>query len=615
MIIIDHIEDTGQLLCQSIFLRIAKPIVYFIFMEEIKNSAAIRFILSYLKKHTLSVISGLFVLIAVDSTQLIIPKIIQQTLDTIGNSTYSGNLILQKSLLILGLAVLMVILRFFWRFFIVRPSRQIEEQMRNDMFEKLLSLTSAYFNRTRTGDLMALFINDLNAIRMASGMGLIGLIDAVFMSSMSLCFMLWISPRLTLFTILPLPIIIIIFIKAGPLIQSRFTAVQKGFDVISSHTQESFSGIRVIKGFVQEEMEYKRFYESCNEYVVRNLNLVKVWGLLFPSITMLASASLALLLFFGSREVIGEKLSIGQYVSFFFYINLLVWPMIATGWVFNVMQRGIASSKRVLELLSSKPDIQPALHNEREIDCKGKIEFRNLHFSYSTESKDVLRGINLTIPRGSSLGIIGKPGSGKTTLVSLICHLYPVKNGQLFIDNTEINDIPLEQLRSSISYVPQDSFLFSDTLRENISFSKQSGILDTHIAEVVIKAAIHDDIEKFSDKYETRIGERGITLSGGQKQRIAIARALLSDKNILILDDALSAVDASTDREIRANLFSTVRSKTTIIIAHRISTVKDCDQIIVLSDGTITERGNHGQLLKNDGFYAHLFNLQNIQDI
>lgn len=582
-------------------------------MNQKANMSALRFLLGYLYKHRVSLFLGLIVLIAVDSFQLIIPKIIQHILDVVAGTQFSKTIILKNSLLIIGLAILMVILRFFWRFFIVRPSRKIEQQMRNDMFEKLMKLSSSYFNRVKTGDLMALFINDLNAIRMASGMGLIGLIDAVFMSTMSLIFMISISPRLTLMTIIPLPIIIIIFIKTGAAIQKRFTAVQSSFDTISSHCQEAFSGIRVIKGFVQEMQERNFFYSSCNDYVNQNIRLVKLWGVLFPSITMLASSSVVLLFYFGSQQVISRDLTIGQFVSFSFYINLLVWPMIATGWVFNLMQKGLASTRRVLELLTTTSDIEtPALVTKSRM-LKGNVEFRELTFRYAKDTRDVLRNISFFVPAGSSVGIIGKAGCGKTTLVSLLCHLYKIERGQLFIDGTDINDIPQEILRSSISYVPQDSFLFSDTIKENIAFSEDGAVSDEAVEYAARIASVHEDIMKFQNGYATKIGERGITLSGGQKQRIAIARAILADSSVLIMDDSLSAVDPITEGQIKANLKSVVKGKTSFIIAHRISTIKECDLILVLSEGQIAESGTHEQLITNDGLYKRLYDLQRMR--
>jgi ATP-binding cassette subfamily B protein len=449
---------------------------------------------------------------------------------------------------------------------------------------------------------------------MASGMALIGLVDAIFLSTMSLFFMFSINPRLTLYTIIPLPLIILILTKTGKIIQKRHLDVQKSFDAISSHTQESISGVRVLKSFVQEQHENNRFTTLCNHYAKANLSLVKIWGFLFPSITLLGSLSLSILLFFGSKLVILQELTIGQFVSFTFYINLLIWPMIATGWVFNMIQRGIASSKRVLELMETKSDVWVHPVKSTDDPIKGKIEIRNLSFSYASDSKRVLSDISFTIERGSSLGIIGKPGSGKSTLASLLFHLYPVDQGCIFIDDTDVNHIKLPILRSSISYVPQDSSLFSDTIKENIGFGVKYDITQDNIESAAKSAAVHKDIMSFSHGYSTQIGERGITLSGGQKQRLAIARAILTDSPILILDDALSAVDSATEKQILLSIDDIIRKRTTIMIAHRISTVKNCDSIIVLSEGKITERGSHSELLELDGFYARLYNLQKIRE-
>lgn len=578
-----------------------------------KNSEAVKFLFVYLGRHKISLLIGILILVAIDSVQLVIPKIVEHILDVIAGSSFSEELILKNSLLILSLAILMLVMRFFWRYFIVRPSRLIEKQMRDDMFEALLRLSQSFFNRTKTGDLMALFVNDINAVRMATGMGLVGIVDSIFLSTMAFVFMMSISFKLTFLTVLPMPLIIIIFIKTGTAIQNRFTDVQNSFDSISSHSQEAFSGIRVIKGFVQERKERTRFYESCDKYVAKNIHLAKLWGIQFPSITMLASLSLVFLFYFGCRMVIARELTIGQFVSFSFYINLLVWPMIAIGWVFNLLARGLASSQRIVDMMKTKPDVSVPPEPSIRTAVKGKIEFRDLSFSYGNGSGNVLENLSFTVPPGGSIGIIGKPGAGKTTIASLICHVYKVDRGRIFIDDTDINDVPLSSLRSAISYVPQDSFLFSDTIRENITFSRDKETAEQEVSGVAAIASVNNDIVEFTDGYQTRIGERGITLSGGQKQRIAIARALLADSSILILDDALSAVDPVTETRIKAGLSSEIRKKTSVIIAHRISTVKDCDQIIVLSDGKIIERGNHGELIRMDGFYARLYELQSMQ--
>jgi ATP-binding cassette subfamily B multidrug efflux pump len=586
--------------------------------SPISTSRAIRFLVTHLRRHAFSLFLGFIVLIGVDLLQLIIPRIIQRTLDSLGNSTYDQSLVVTNTLLILLFAGAMVLLRFLWRLFIVKPSRMIEERMRNDLFGHIEKLSAPFFNRTKTGDLMALFVNDIGAIRMATGMALIGLFDAVFMSAMSLAFMIAINPRLTLITTAPLPIVVFLFTRVGSLIQSRFTAVQESFATISSHSQESFSGVRVIKSFAQEGVEHDILAGRCNKYVKENLALTRVWGFVFPAITLLASFSYALLLLYGSRLVMQNDLTIGEFISFTFYINMLVWPMVATGWVFNLFQRGIASAKRVLEIADSEPDVRAASAQKKTSDpIGGTIDFRNCTFRYGPELPAVLRDITLTVPAGSSLGIIGRPGSGKSTLLSLLFHQYPLDRGMLFIDGRDINELPLETLRSSIAYVPQDSFLFSDTIASNIGFSAEaSSATRAAIEQAAVRADIHRDISTFPLGYETRIGERGVTLSGGQKQRVAIARALMADSaRILLLDDALSSVDAATEEQILSNIRPVLRGKTAILIAHRISTIKRCDQIIVIDEGTIIEQGDHERLVAASGFYRKLYDLQRIKGL
>jgi ATP-binding cassette subfamily B protein len=579
-------------------------------MTPAGNRRAIRFLLSHLKRHRNSLSLGFIVLVGVDTLQLVIPRIIQNILDGLGSADPAK--VIRQSLLIVIMAILMLILRFFWRLFIVKPSRRIEERMRTDLFGHLEKLSAPFFNRTKTGDLMALFVNDIGAIRMALGMGLVGLFDAVFMSTLSLAFMAAIDPLLTLIIVAPMPLIIFIFIRMGRLMQARHTAVQESFGVISTHTQESFSGIRVIKGFGREEHELARFREHCDDYAEKNLSLTKLWGIIFPTITLLTSVSFCLLMFFGGQQVLHTTLTLGQFVAFMFYINLLIWPVVAIGWVWSMMQRAIASSKRLLEILESAPDVRVITSDTPLPPIAGEIECKNLSFTYASDKADALHDITIDIPANSSLGIIGKPGSGKTTLASLLFHLYPIPESRLFIDKTDINRMPLGQLRHAIAYVPQDSFLFSDTIRANIAFAQEDNTVSPdRIEEAARIAGVHDEICRFADRYETRIGERGITLSGGQKQRIAIARALLADHaRILVLDDALSSVDSSTEALILRNMQNAIRRRTSIIIAHRISTIRQCDRIIVLDNGRIVESGTHDELSNGVGLYARLARLQ-----
>jgi ATP-binding cassette subfamily B multidrug efflux pump len=583
---------------------------------DARKGEAFGFLLSYIKQHLPSVLMGVLVLMGVDFFQLIIPKFVQRSIDVLGQGAFSGDLIVQNTLIILALAFGMIVLRFFWRLLIVGSARKIERDVRQDMFSHLQGLGFSYFNATQTGSIMALMINDVSAIRMATGPSFIALTDALFMGSLSLFFMLSINVKLTLLSILPLPVILLIIAKFGPMIQSRFKAVQESFAQISSRAQEAFSGIRVVKGFVQEEYEIDQFERRCGDYVEKNLKLIRVWGLFFPTVTLLANLSLAILYLVGGRSVIQNSLSFGEFVSFAMYINLLVWPVIAIGWVFNLLQKGIASAQRILELMNTDPDVYDSERVSRAVKrIRGEIRIQNLTFSYHKGAKPVLQDISLALDEGGSLGIMGKPGSGKSTIVSLLFRLFPLQEHCLFIDGREIHEIPLAVLRGAIGYVPQDSFLFSDTIRNNMSFGMdENSIQMEEIERVAGLVSLHEEIMSFHDGFDTLVGERGITLSGGQRQRLSIARAILKRPDILVLDDAFSAVDAAKETQILQNIHTEMKDRTRIIISHRVSTVKDCDIIVVLQMGKIIEQGTHAQLLEKRGYYSRLFELQKLED-
>jgi ATP-binding cassette, subfamily B, multidrug efflux pump len=577
--------------------------------QTIPTGRAIRFLISYMRRYRFSIAIGIALLIVVDIVQLIIPRIIKTIIDALGNQSFSWDVILKNVVMIASLALFMTIVRFCYRMLIFFPSRKIETGIRDDLFAHITGLSFSFFNATKTGDLLALFTNDLNAVRMATGMALIGITDAFFLGTLSLVFMLSINVKLTLLAISPLPLIIIVMLRFGGLIQSRFRGVQESFGAMSSYAQESLSGIRVVKGFLQEKSQMKDFSLRCDDYVEKNIRLVRLWGALFPLIGFFGAFSFGLLYLIGGRQAILGELSLGTFVSFMSYIQLFIWPIMAIGWVYNILQRGIASTKRLLELMETTAEVRVAAASHIA-PIRGEITFRKLSFRYSEGGRDVLQDISLTIPAGGSLGVIGRPGAGKTTLISLLFHLFPIERGRLFIDGQDINDVPLATMRRSIGYVPQDSFLFSDTIENNIAFGLNHSPDAQSIRKVSSVAALDKDVSLFPDGYSTVIGERGVTLSGGQKQRLSIARAIALAPAILIFDDALSSIDAATEREILTALASETKGRTSIVIAHRISTVRACDSIIVLDSGRIAEQGKHEELVSRGGWYAKLNELQ-----
>ncbi|MFW6182072.1 MAG: ABC transporter ATP-binding protein, partial [Spirochaetota bacterium] len=540
---------------------------------------ALSFILSYVRRHLWAVSAGVAVLMSVDALQILIPRIVQGIIDALGKESFSNQLILSRTLLILALAMGMVVLRFLWRLFILGSSWKIEREVREDMFGHLQRLGFSFFNRTQTGHLMALMVNDVNAVRMATGLSFLALTDALFMGALSLGFMLSINPRLTLFAVAPLPCIVLMITRFGPLIQERFKAVQAGFSDISTRTQEAFSGIRVVKGYVQERPETRGFEETCDAYVDRNLALIRIWGFFFPAVTLFANLATAILYLVGGREVMAGALSFGEFVAFSMYLGLLIWPVIAIGWVVTLLQRGIASAKRILEVMKQELDVRGpeppdeprggGLVSPRRVS--GRIDLQGVSFCYDQEQRYVLRDVTLSVPAGASAGIMGKPGSGKSTLISLLFRLFPLREGRILLDGVPVERIPLDVLRRSIGYVPQDPFLFSDTVEKNIAFG-----LDEHDPDEVARYArivdMDEEIRSFTRGYRTLVGERGVTLSGGQKQRLSIARALMVHPRILVLDDALSSVDAETEQKVLARVREEMRGRTMIIISHRVST-------------------------------------------
>lgn len=574
----------------------------------------LRHIEEFLKAKKMRYIWGIIVLIFVDGLQLIVPKLLGFLTDSLKAHTLTMKQIYLYIFLIIAIAILVAVFRYIWRMLIMGTSRELEFWLRNKLFSHLEKLSLNYFHHTKTGDLMAHATNDINAVRMALGPGIVMFTDAVFLSISTIFIMIIsVDRKLTLIALLPLPFMAFTVSFFGRLIQKRFRKVQESFSFLTDKAQESFSGVRVIKSFVQETKEVENFAQSNEDYLIKNMSLIKVWGMMFPMVIFMSALSFVITLYFGGILVIDNVISLGQFVSFISYLGMLTWPMMAIGYVINVLQRGMASMVRLNKIFDTMPEIYDGKNTLAIDSFEETIEFKNLTFTYPGATVPALSDIDLKLEKGKKLAIIGKTGSGKSTLANLILRLYNVDRGSIFIGGYDINDIPISLLKRDIGCVPQDNFLFSCTIRENIAFADENLSME-RIEEAAKIAGVYDDIMGFPQKFETLLGERGVTLSGGQKQRISIARAIVKNPGILILDDCLSAVDTKTEEKILKNIKEVTKDMTTIIIAHRISTIKDADEIIVLDEGRIVERGNHEELVELGGYYNNIYQKQLLEE-
>lgn len=568
----------------------------------------------YLYRYRVQFFWGGLALLLNNAIWILFPQIIGRAINDL-NQGITRHKIFTYSLALVAVALSKGIFQFLMRWILIGISREIEFDLRNDLFRHLESLSYSYYQRTRTGDIMARATNDLNAVRMLLGPVIMYTANTVMFTAGALAFMLKISPRLTMFAFLPLPAASILVQYFGRQIHERFERIQATFSDISARAQENFSGARLVRAYVQEEPEIELFERANREYIARSLKLVRLIGMLWPTLETLLGLAIILVLWLGGREVLLHRMNVGNFVAYNTYMVQLTWPVIALGWVINIFQRGTASLGRINEIFSEKPTITDAgvaadLRTATEIG--GDIEFRNLSFSYPTGDL-MLRGINLQIPAGTSLAIVGPTGSGKSTLVSLIPRIYDAAPGSVLIDGREITDFPLQTLRKNIGFVPQETFLFSTTLRDNIAFGAEHAT-NAEVEAAAEGASLAQDISAFPQRFDTIVGERGITLSGGQKQRTAIARAIIRNPRILILDDALSSVDTYTEESILNHLREIMRGRTTIFISHRVSTVHAADQIAVLHGGRIVELGAHEELLSLNGYYADLYNKQLLEE-
>jgi ATP-binding cassette subfamily B multidrug efflux pump len=592
----------------------------------------LRPLIPYLKRYRAGFLWGGLCVLFNNGIWILFPQVIRRAVDALSHDVTRQKL-LTYALLVIAVALAKGIFQFLTRWVVISISRDIEFDLRNDLFAHLESLSHSYYQRNRTGDIMAKATNDLNAVRMLLGPAIMYSANTIVFTTGALAFMVAISPKLTIYAFLPLPVASIVIQYFGRQIHERFERIQAMFSDISARAQENFSGARVIRAYVQERAEIEGFEEANKEYIRRSLGLVRLMGMLWPTLELMLGVAVVIVLWLGGREVLLGRMTVGDFVAFNTYMVQLTWPVIALGWVINIFQRGTASMTRINEILTEKPEIadevvgtsgdrasgrsaaesplHPITRSSDHPMILGEIEFCNLSFAYN--GVPVLSDVNLRIPAGSSLAIVGPTGSGKTTLVNLIPRIYDAAPGAVLIDGRPIREFPVEALRRNIGFVPQETFLFSDTIRENIAFGEENVPLDK-VESAAEAANIAQDIESFPENYATTVGERGITLSGGQKQRTAIARALLRNPRILVLDDALSSVDTHTEDKILNHLREVMQGRTTIFISHRVSTVRNADRIAVLHGGRIVELGTHDELIALNGYYTDLYNKQLLEE-
>ncbi len=564
---------------------------------------------SLLSKHKSSIILGLIALSIVDLAQIAIPLIVERVVDVLTAGDARIQQITRYALYFLIIGFVMGLFGFVWRYFLLGVAREIEYRLRNEYFSHLQSLDFSFFSKRTVGDLMARNVNDIEAVRAACGLGVIVGFEGIFLFSFIVPTMLFVSPSLTFFTLIPFTVLGYVIFKFGKMIEDRFRMVQDSFSRLTETAREILSAIKVIKGGVRQGYEERRFATESNDYVKNNLFLIRIWGIYEPLIAFIPGISIAIFLWLGGRSAITNHITLGDFAAILFYLVMLIWPVIAIGWASNLFKRGNASIKRINEILETQPAMTES-PDKIEPTIEGDIEFRNLNFSYN--GNPALSGVNLSIPIGTGLGITGTTGSGKTTLLELLVGILQIPEGRIFVDRIDIRNINPKSLRKGIVFVPRESIIFNGTILENLSFMNPE-ISYSQAIEAAKTSEIHDEVVHFQDGFNTIVGERGLSLSGGQRQRLALARAILLRPKVLVLDDVLSSLDLRTESAVLRNIRKAMAERTLIVVSSRAPSISNFDRIAVFERGKVVEMGNHNELLSMKGIYEKLYNLHSFR--
>ena len=580
-------------------------------MNELKR------LIPYVTRYPRPMVFGMAALVLTKAAAVLAPQVLRATVDDLTVEVTREKLAFYAGLIV-AIALTEGFFRFWMRRLLIGVSRHVEYDLRGDFLAHLQKMSPSFFQRWRTGDLMSRASNDITAVRMVLGPGIMYPAETVVVTIGSLAFMLAISWELTVVSLAVMPLVSILVKKFGAVIHKRFESIQEKMSDLSALAQENLAGARVVRAYAQEEHQNETFRSENEQYFERNMGLVRIWGAFFPLLSSLIGFGTVVVLWWGGRMVVAGSVTLGEFVAFFAYLGMLTWPMIAFGWVVNIYQRGAASMKRLTTILDEEPELVTEMMDASEdaaLDVKGRVEFRNVSFEYENNGTGdpILSEIDLVIEPGQTVAFVGRTGAGKSTLTRLVPRLYDVSEGAVLVDGRDVRGLPLQTLRSAVGFVPQESFLFSESIRDNIAFGNVEA--DDEAVEATARlAGLDSDISEFAKGYKTMVGERGITLSGGQRQRTTIARALLVEPPILILDDVLSSVDTETEEKILSQLIGVMKGRTTLLVSHRISTVKNADIICVLDHGRIAERGSHDQLLAHDGLYASLYRKQLLEE-